>query len=64
MISVYATKVEAVDEDNTVLFTLEMQDEHCCVMTLACSLLLSNKNLEETLEAVRSSVKILNLTNN
>ena len=64
MISVYATKVEAMDDDNNILFTLEMQDENCCTMTITQSLLLSNDNLEETLEAVRNSMKLLNLTNN
>jgi hypothetical protein len=61
MISVYATKVEAVDEDNNILFRLEMQDENCCTMTITHSLLLNNDNLEETLEAVREGVKLLKL---
>jgi len=61
MIKVYATKVEAVDEDDTVLFTLQTQDANCCVMTLACSLILSKENLKETLEAVREGVNMLNL---
>jgi hypothetical protein len=61
MISVYATRVEAVDEDNNILFTLEMQDENCCTMTVKQSLLLSNDNLEETLKAVRHGVYLLNL---
>ena len=61
MISVYATKVEAVDEDHNVLFTLEMQDADCCTMKIEDLLLLSNENLEEMLEAVRSGVKLLNL---
>lgn len=61
MISVYATKVEAVDEDHNILFTLEMQDKHCCTMTVKQSLLLSNDNLEETLESVRHAMILLNL---
>ena len=61
MINVYATTVEAVDDDNTVLFKLYMQDEHCCMMTLTHGLLLSSDNLEETLEAVRKGVKLLEL---
>ena len=61
MIDVYATKIEATDEDHNVLFTLYMQDESCCTMTITQSLLLSNENLEETLEAVRKGVKMLGL---
>lgn len=61
MIEVYATKIEAAGEDHSVLFTLEMQDEFCCTMSITQSLLLSNENLEETLEAVRRGVKMLGL---
>lgn len=61
MIKVYATKVEAIDEDCNVLFRLEMQDANCCTMTVEGSLLLSNENLKETLEAVRDGVNLLSL---
>jgi hypothetical protein len=61
MIKVYATKVEAIDEDHNVLFRLEMQDANCCTMTVEGSLLLSNENLKETLDAVREGVNMLNL---
>ena len=61
MISVYSTKVEAMDEDHNILFRLEMQDENCCTMTVEGSLLLSKENLRETLEAVREGVNMLNL---
>jgi hypothetical protein len=61
MIEVYATEVQAVDEDNNLLFTLKMEDEYCCTMTLKDALLLSNGNLEEVLDAVREAVKMLKL---
>jgi hypothetical protein len=61
MIDVYATEVEAVDEDRNLLFTLKMMDEYCCTMTIKDSLLLSNGNLEEVLGAVRQAVKMLRL---
>jgi hypothetical protein len=61
MIDVYTTVVQAVDEDQNILFTLEMQDAHCCTMTITNALLLSYENLEETLEAVRAGVKLLKL---
>ena len=61
MIDVYATEVEAVDEDRNLLFTLKMMDEYCCTMTIKDSLLLSNGNLEEVLNAVKQAVKMLRL---
>lgn len=61
MIDVYATKIEAAGEDHSVLFTLEMQDAFCCTMSVTRALVLSNENLEETLEAVRKGVKMLGL---
>jgi len=61
MIDVYATEVQAVDEDNNLLFTLKMVDEYCCTMELSKPLLLSKGNLEEVLGAVRQAVKMLRL---
>jgi len=61
MIDVYATEVEAMDEDRNLLFTLKMMDEYCCTMTIKESLLLSNDNLEEVLNAVKQAVKMLRL---
>ena len=61
MISVYATKVEAVDEDNNVLFTLEMIDEEACTIEVKKPMVLSNGNLEEVLESVRHAMILLNL---
>jgi len=61
MISVYATKVEAVDEDLNVLFTLEMIDEAACTIEVKKPMVLSNGNLEEVLEAVRQAVNMLEL---
>ena len=61
MISVYSTKVEAVDEDHNVLFTLEMLDEAACTIEVKKPMVLSNGNLEEVLDAVRQAVKLLEL---
>jgi hypothetical protein len=61
MIEVYATEVQAVDEDNNLLFTLKMVDAYCCTMTLKDALLLSPGNLEEVLDAVREAVEMLKL---
>jgi hypothetical protein len=61
MISIYATKVEAVDEDHNILFTLELLDEAACTIEMKKPMVLSNGNLEEVLEAVRQAVKLLRL---
>lgn len=61
MISVYSTKVEAVDEDHNILFTLEMLDKYACTIEVKKPMVLSNGNLEEVLEAVRQAVKLLEL---
>ena len=61
MISVYSTKVEAVDEDHNVLFTLEMIDKAVCTIEIKKPMVISNGNLEEMLEAVRQAVKLLKL---
>jgi hypothetical protein len=61
MIDVFAIEVQAVDEDNNLLFTLKMEDEYCCTMSITKPLLLSNGNLEEVMEAVSRAVKMLKL---
>ena len=61
MIDVYATEVQAVDEDKNLLFTLKMVDEYFCTMELSKPLLLSNGDLEEVLDAVKRAVKMLSL---
>lgn len=61
MINVYPTRIEACDEDNNVLFILEMEDQYCCTLQIKNPLLLSNSNLEKVLTAVRSGVKMLGL---
>lgn len=61
MIDVFATEVRAVDEDNNLLFTLKREDAHCCTMSISGALLLDSGNLEETLDAVRRGVKMLDL---
>ena len=61
MINVYPTRIEATAEDGTVLFNLETEDAHCCTITMRKPLLLSNGDLEETLDAIRRGVKMLGL---
>jgi hypothetical protein len=61
MINVYPTRIEAVDTDNQVLFSLNMEDAHCCTLHIREPLILSNSNLEQVLTAVRSGVKMLGL---
>jgi len=61
MIDVYPTHIEAVDEDNNVLFMLHMEDEHCCTLHIKEPLLLNNHNLEQVLTAVRRGVNMLGL---
>lgn len=61
MIDVYPTSIEATDGDYNVLFTLQMEDAHCCTLQIKNPMLLSNKNLEEVLNAVRLGVNILGL---
>jgi hypothetical protein len=61
MIDVYPTRIEAVDEDKQVLFSLNMEDQYCCTLHIREPLILSNANLEQVLTAVRSGVKMLGL---
>lgn len=61
MINVYPTRIEAVDEDNNVLFALNLEDGGCCTMHVKNPLLLDQSNLEEMLTAVRRGMKILGL---
>jgi hypothetical protein len=61
MINVYPTRIEAVDEDKQVLFSLNMEDAHCCTMHIKSPILLSNGNLEQVLTAVRRGVQMLGL---
>ena len=61
MIDVFATEVQAVDEDNNLLFTLKREDTHCCTMSMTRALVLDSGNLEEILDAVRRGVKLLGI---
>lgn len=61
MINVYPTRIEAVDEDNNVLFILNLEDGGCCTMHLKSPLLLDQSNLEKVLTAVRRGVNMLGL---
>jgi hypothetical protein len=61
MIDVYPTRIEAVDEDKNVLFSLNMEDAHCCTMHIRSPIALSNANLEQVLTAVRRGVQMLRL---
>ena len=61
MIDVYPTRIEAEDEDGNILFTLQMEDAHCCTIEVKRPLALSNGNLEQVLTAVRRGVQMLGL---
>jgi hypothetical protein len=61
MIDVYPTRIEACDEDKQVLFSLNMEDAHCCTLHIKSPILLSNGNLEQVLTAVRRGVQMLRL---
>jgi hypothetical protein len=61
MIDVYPTRIEAVDEDQNVLFVLSTEDSHCCTMHVRSPIALSNANLEQVLTAVRRGVQMLRL---
>jgi hypothetical protein len=61
MIDVYPTRIEAVDEDGDVLFVLSTEDRDCCTIHVKTPILLSNRNLEQVLTAVRRGVKMLGL---
>ena len=61
MIKVYATSVEAVDEDGNLLFTLKSDDLFTCTIEINQPLVLNKGNLEEVLTAVRRAVHELGL---
>ena len=61
MIDVYPTRIEAVDDDGNFLFSLNMEDSHCCTMHIKSPIALSNANLEQVLTAVRRGVQMLRL---
>ena len=61
MIDVYPTRIEAVDEYNSVLFTLNMEDSHCCTLHIREPIALDKANLEVVLTAVRRGVHMLGL---
>ena len=61
MINVYPTRIEAEDKDHNVLFSLNMEDAHCCTMHIRSPLLLDQSNLEKVLTAVRRGMQMLGL---
>ncbi len=61
MINVYPTRIEAVDEDQNVLFVLSTEDAQCCTLHIRSPIALSNGNLEQVLTAVRRGVHMLGL---
>jgi hypothetical protein len=61
MIDIYPTRIEAVDEDQNILFVLSTEDAQCCTMHIKSPILLSKQNLEQTLTAIRRGVHMLEL---
>ena len=58
-ITLYPTRIEAVDETGVVVFHLETFDEHTC--RLEMSGLIGPNNLTEVLEAISKGVTMLEL---
>ncbi len=61
MIDVYPTRIEAVDEDKSVLFILQMEDAHCCTLHIKDPVILSSGNIEQVLTAVRRGFQMLGM---
>jgi hypothetical protein len=59
-IRVYPVKIEAVDENDELMFTLETFDEY--VAHLNVKVMLGEDNLEEFIGALRKGVTLLELT--
>jgi len=58
-IKVYPVKIEAVDEDNELAFTLEAFDE--CMAQIDIKTLLGEDNIEDVIAAIRQALALLEL---
>lgn len=59
MIKVYPTKIEAVDETNELVFTIEAFDQHAASVTMKT--LVGRGNIEEITDAMIRAVTMLEL---
>lgn len=59
MIKVYPVKIEAVNEDGDVAFTMEMQDAFCA--TVEVKTIVRPENIDELTSAMRRAVVMLEL---
>ena len=59
MINVYPVKIEAVDEDGQVQFTMETQDEHCAMVDIRT--VIGPNNIDQLTAAMRRAVVMLEL---
>ena len=59
MINVYPIKVEAVDEDGEVQFSMETFDSHAAIVTIRTTIGLGN--IDELTAALRRAVVMLEL---
>ena len=59
MITVYPIEIEAVDEENTLMFRLKTFDENCAI--LKTDIEISNSNVDSFCQALKDSVAMLNL---
>jgi len=58
-IKVYPVKIEAVNENDDLAFTLEAFDQFTATLTVR--MLLNNQNVDEFIDAVRKSMTLLEL---
>ena len=58
-ITIYPTRIEAVDETGDLVFHLETFDEHTCRLEMRG--LISPNNLDDVLEAIKRGVAMLEL---
>ena len=59
MIKVYPVKIEAVDEDGSMVFSMETQDSHAAMVKI--NAFIGHDNFEELVAAMRRAVQMLEL---
>ena len=59
MIKVYPVKIEAVDEDGSMVFSMETQDSHAAMVKV--NTFIGQDNFEELVAAMRRAVQMLEL---
>lgn len=59
MIDVHATEVQALNEDNDLLFTLKTFDKDCAIIEMTCSV--NSQNIDQLTAAMRRALALLDL---